>query len=139
MTFVLFGAVLLGPALGDLTGVVALRRAQPHRRSAWSRSRSRCSGPAASGRPSPSSAGSGRAAWPPSCSRVLVLDEEQPPTRDRLLHTSFVTVALSVLAARLTAAPLTARYADWHDARVAETPVESGAEEQELPWRLQDG
>jgi hypothetical protein len=42
-----------------------------------------------------------------------------------------------VLAHGVTAAPLATRYADWHDARVAETPIESGDEEQELPWRLQ--
>jgi NhaP-type Na+/H+ or K+/H+ antiporter len=67
---------------------------------------------------------------------ILVLEEEELPHESAILTTSFVTIGLSVLAHGVTAAPLAARYADWHDARVAETPVESG-EEEELPWRLQ--
>jgi NhaP-type Na+/H+ or K+/H+ antiporter len=67
---------------------------------------------------------------------LLVLEEGGVTHEDLILTTAFVTVGLSVLAHGVTAAPLAKRYADWHDARVAETPVESGHEE-ELRWRLQ--
>ena len=53
-----------------------------------------------------------------------------------ILAAAFVTVGLSVLAHGVTASPLAARYADWHDARIADTPVESAAEEEQR-WRLQ--
>jgi NhaP-type Na+/H+ or K+/H+ antiporter len=67
---------------------------------------------------------------------LLVLEEQGLPHENIVLTTAFVTVGLSVLLHGATAAPLARRYADWHDARVAETPVESG-EEEELRWRLQ--
>jgi NhaP-type Na+/H+ or K+/H+ antiporter len=67
---------------------------------------------------------------------LLVLEEQGLPHENTVITTAFVTVGLSVLAHGVTAAPLANRYADWHDARIAETPVESGKEE-ELPWRLQ--
>jgi NhaP-type Na+/H+ or K+/H+ antiporter len=68
---------------------------------------------------------------------LLVLEGRGLPHENIVLTTSFVTVGLSVLLHGVTAAPLAKRYADWHDARAAETPVESGQEEEELPWRLQ--
>jgi NhaP-type Na+/H+ or K+/H+ antiporter len=68
---------------------------------------------------------------------LLVLEEQGLPHENTVITTAFVTVGLSVLLHGVTAAPLAKRYADWHDARVAETPVESGQEEEELPWRLQ--
>ena len=69
VTFVLFGAVMLVPVLDDLSAEVVLYallsltivRMIPV---AW-----RCSGPARGDRPSPSSAGSGRADWRRSSSR----------------------------------------------------------------------
>ena len=70
VTFVVFGAILLGPAIGD--GDVAdrpVRGSEPHGRYACSPSRSRCWEPARAGRRSASSAGSGREAPPRSCSR----------------------------------------------------------------------
>jgi NhaP-type Na+/H+ or K+/H+ antiporter len=67
---------------------------------------------------------------------LLLLEEEALAGQPVILTTAFVTVGLSVLAHGVTAAPLASRYADWHDARVDQTPVESGAEE-ELRWRLQ--
>jgi NhaP-type Na+/H+ or K+/H+ antiporter len=67
---------------------------------------------------------------------LLVLEEEGLPHETAVITTAFVAVGLSVLAHGMTAAPLAKRYADWHDARVAETPLESGHED-ELRWRLQ--
>ena len=70
VTFILFGAILLGPALGELdlaTG--ALRRAQPDGGADGARRDrdARFARPGA--RRSGSSAGSAPAAWPRSCSR----------------------------------------------------------------------
>ena len=69
MTFLVFGAVLLGPALGDLDWrIVGVRRAQPHRRQDAPGRARRCSAPACAPSPWSSSAGSVHAVSPPSCS-----------------------------------------------------------------------
>jgi sodium/hydrogen antiporter len=136
VTFVLFGAVLLGPAIGDLTWQVALYavlsltvvRMLPVATSMLG-----------TGARRPTVAFLGWFGPRGAASIVfalLVLEEGGLTHEDVILTTAFVTVGLSVLAHGVTAAPLAARYADWHDARVAETPVESGPEE-ELRWRLE--
>ena len=69
VTFIVFGAVMLGPALGDDDlADRALRRAQPDGRAHAAGRRSRCSARARAGRRSASSAGSGRAGSPRSSS-----------------------------------------------------------------------
>jgi sodium/hydrogen antiporter len=136
VTFVLFGAVLLGPAIGDLTWQVALYavlsltvvRMLPVATSMLG-----------TGARRPTVAFLGWFGPRGAASIVfalLVLEEGGLTHEDVILTTAFVTVGLSVLAHGVTAAPLAARYADWHDARVADTPVESGQEE-ELRWRLE--
>ena len=136
VTFVLFGAVLLGPAIRDLGWEIAVYavlsltviRMVPVAISMLG-----------TGARRPTVAFLGWFGPRGAASIVfalLVLEEEGLPHETAVLTTAFVTVGLSVLAHGVTAAPLTARYADWHDARVAETPVESGKEE-ELRWRLQ--
>ncbi len=136
VTFMVFGAVLLGPALGDLTWQIALYavlsltvvRMLPVAISLLG---------TGARRPTVGFLG-----WfgPRGAASIvfalLVLEEEGLPHENVVLTTAFVTVGLSVLAHGVTAAPLAERYADWHDARAAETPVESGQEE-ELRWRLQ--
>jgi sodium/hydrogen antiporter len=137
VTFVLFGAVLLGPAIRDLDWQIALYavlsltviRMLPVAISMLG-----------TGLRRPTVAFLGWFGPRGAASIVfalLVLEEEGLPHESVVLTTTFVTVGLSVLAHGVTAAPLATRYADWHDARVAETPIESGVEEQELPWRLQ--
>jgi NhaP-type Na+/H+ or K+/H+ antiporter len=137
VTFVLFGAVLLGPAIRDLDWQIALYallsltviRMLPVAISMLG-----------TGVRRPTVAFLGWFGPRGAASIVfalLVLEEEGLPHESIVLTTAFVTVGLSVLAHGVTAAPLATRYADWHDARVAETPIESGDEEQELPWRLQ--
>ena len=136
VTFVLFGAVLLGPAIDDLSWQIVLYavlsltviRMLPV---ALSLLGTGARGPTVAflGWFGPRGAAS-------IVFALLVLEEGGLPHENVILTTAFVTVGLSVLAHGLTAAPLATRYADWHDARVAETPVESGQEE-ELPWRLQ--
>ena len=136
VTFMVFGAVLLGPALGDLTWQIALYavlsltvvRMLPVAISLLG---------TGARRPTVAFVG-----WfgPRGAASIvfalLVLEEEGLPHENLVLTTAFVTVGLSVLLHGVTAAPLAERYADWHDARAAETPVESGQEE-ELRWRLQ--
>ena len=136
VTFMVFGAVLLGPALGDLTWQIALYavlsltvvRMLPVAISLLG---------TGARRPTVGFLG-----WfgPRGAASIvfalLVLEEEGLPHENVVLTTAFVTVGLSVLAHGVTAAPLAERYADWHDARATETPVESGQEE-ELRWRLQ--
>jgi NhaP-type Na+/H+ or K+/H+ antiporter len=136
VTFVVFGAVLLGPALRDLTWQIAvyavlsltLVRMVPVAISMLG-----------SGTRPPTVAFLGWFGPRGAASIVfalLLLEEETLPGEALILTTAFVTVGLSVLAHGVTAAPLASRYADWHDARIEQTPVESGTEE-ELRWRLQ--
>ena len=137
VTFVLFGAVLLGPAMRDLTWQIALY-------AVLSLTAIRMIPVAVSmlgtGMRGPTVAFLGWFGPRGAASLVfalLVLEEEDAlPHENAILTASFVTIGLSVLAHGLTAAPLAERYADWHDSRASETPVESG-EEEELPWRLQ--
>ena len=136
VTFVLFGAVLLGPAIGDLTWQIALY-------AVLSLTLVRMVPVAISmlgtGVRRPTVAFLGWFGPRGAASIVfalLVLEEQGLPHENTVLTIAFVTVGLSVLLHGVTAAPLARRYADWHDARLAETPVESGDEE-ELRWRLQ--
>jgi NhaP-type Na+/H+ or K+/H+ antiporter len=136
VTFVVFGAVLLGPALRDLTWQIALY-------AALSLTLVRMLPVAISmlgtGARRPTVAFLGWFGPRGAASIVfalLVLEEGGLVSEDLILTTAFVTVGLSVLAHGVSAAPLARRYADWHDARADETPVESG-EESELRWRLQ--
>jgi NhaP-type Na+/H+ or K+/H+ antiporter len=138
VTFVVFGAVLLGPALRDLTWEIALYailsltlvRMLPVAISL-----------VGSGVRRPTVAFLGWFGPRGAASIVfalILLDEETLPGQGVLLTTAFVTVGLSVLAHGITAAPLASRYADWHDARVTETPVESAPGDGEQRWRLQN-
>jgi sodium/hydrogen antiporter len=136
VTFVVFGAVLLGPALHELTWQIALYavlsltlvRMLPVAISMLG-----------SGARRPTVAFLGWFGPRGAASIVfalLLLEEETLPGEPIILATVFVSVGLSVLAHGATAAPLANRYADWHDARADETPVESG-EAEETRWRLQ--
>jgi NhaP-type Na+/H+ or K+/H+ antiporter len=136
VTFVVFGAVLFGPALRDLSWQIAVYavlsltvvRMVPVAISLLG-----------SGARRPTVAFLGWFGPRGAASIVfalLLLEEETLPGQSLILVTAFVTVGLSVLVHGLTAAPLASRYADWHDARVHENPVESGDAEG-LRWRLQ--
>jgi len=136
VTFVLFGAVLLGPALGDLTWRVALY-------AVLSLTVVRMAPVAISmlgtGARRPTVAFLGWFGPRGAASIVfalLALEEGGLAHESTIVTTAFVTVGLSVLVHGVTAAPFAKRYAEWHDARAADTPVESGDEE-ELRWRLQ--
>jgi sodium/hydrogen antiporter len=137
-TFVVFGAVLLGPALGDLTWQIAvyavlsltLVRMLPV-----------AIAMVGTGAHRPTVAFLGWFGPRGAASIVfalLIVEEGGLPHDDLLLTTAFVTVGLSVFAHGLTAAPLVARYGSWLDRLPAKerVPLESpGAPE--LRWRLE--
>jgi NhaP-type Na+/H+ or K+/H+ antiporter len=137
VTFIVFGAVLLGPALAEATWQVALYallsltlvRMLPVAISMLG-----------SGARRPTVAFLGWFGPRGAASIVfalLLLEEESLPGQSLVLTTAFVTVGLSVLAHGATAAPLATRYANWYDARRAEMPLESAPAEADQRWRLQ--
>lgn len=138
-TFVIFGAVLLGPALGDLSWEIALYAAlsvtlirMAPVAVAMLRSGAR--------RPTVAFLGWFGPRGAASIVFALLLVEEQAglPNQELVLTTAFVTVGLSVLAHGATAAPLATRYADWLDARSArdEAAPESDVSA-DVRWRLE--
>jgi len=140
VTFVVFGAVLLGPALGDVTWQIALY-------AVLSLTVVRMLPVAISligtGARRPTVAFLG---WfgPRGAATIvfalLVVEEGGLPGDVILLTTVFLAVALSVFAHGATAAPLAERYADWLEAQPDgdRAPVESGEgeEDEEVRWRL---
>ena len=139
VTFVVFGAILLGPALRDLTWQIALYailsltlvRMVPVAIAMLGTSARRPT-VAFLGWFGPRGAAS-------IVFALLLLEEESAlPNQDVILTTVFVTVGLSVLAHGATAAPLATRYADWLDARSARSDAapESDASA-DVRWRLE--
>jgi NhaP-type Na+/H+ or K+/H+ antiporter len=139
VTFVVFGAILLGPALGDLTWQIALYallsltlvRMVPVAIAMLGTSARRPT-VAFLGWFGPRGAAS-------IVFALLLLEEERAlPNQDLILTAVFVTVGFSVLAHGVTAAPLATRYADWLDARSArsESAPESDASA-DVRWRLE--
>ena len=117
VTFIAFGAVLLGPALGELTWSVALY-------AVLSLTLVRVIPVAI--------ALLGSGARPPTVGfigwfgprglasivfAILVLQEADLPHTDTILLATYVTVGLSVLLHGLSAAPLAQRYARWYQAQ----------------------
>jgi sodium/hydrogen antiporter len=115
VTFVLFGAVLLGPALGELSWELALYavlsltvvRMVPVAITMW---RSRARPPTL-----------GFLGWfgPRGLASIvfalIVIEESQLPHENLIVLAIYVTVGLSVFAHGLTAAPLANRYARWYE------------------------
>lgn len=122
VTFVLFGAILLGPALAELSWRLAvysilsltLVRMIPVVIAMW-----------------------GSHARPPTLGflgwfgprglasivfAVIVIEESQLPHEHLIVLAIYVTVGLSVLAHGLTAAPLAERYARWYERHPVEEP-----------------
>jgi sodium/hydrogen antiporter len=137
VTFIVFGAVLLGPALGDLTWSVALY-------ATLSLTIVRMLPVAV--------AMLGTKARPPTLAflgwfgprglasivfAVLVLEEGGLPHDDVILVATYITIGLSVLAHGATAAPLANRYADWFEAHPRDArPSLEGSEVREVRWRF---
>lgn len=126
ITFVLFGAVLLGPALTELTWSLALyavlsltvvRMLPVTIAMAGSRAR----------RPTLAFLGwFGPRGLASIVFAVIVVEESQLPHEHLIVLAIYLTVGLSVLAHGLTAAPLAARYARWYEQHPRATrPMES--------------
>jgi NhaP-type Na+/H+ or K+/H+ antiporter len=135
VTFVLFGAILLGPALGELTWQLALYallsltvvRMLP---AVIAMAGSRARGPTL-----------GFVGWfgPRGLASivfaVIVVEESNLPHETLIEQAIYLTVGLSVLAHGLTAAPLADRYARWYAQHPREQapPMESVADEVTRP------
>jgi NhaP-type Na+/H+ or K+/H+ antiporter len=135
--FIVFGAVLLGPVLGDVTWTVALYavlsltvvRLIPvaiamigtHAR-----------------RPTLAFLGwFGPRGLASIVFAVLVIEEGGLPHDDLILVTTYFTIGLSVLAHGLTAAPLANRYATWYESHPREAlPGIESSEVRDVRWRF---
>jgi sodium/hydrogen antiporter len=114
VTFLFFGAILLGPALGELTWALALHallsltavRMLPVAIAMW-RSRAR-----------PATVGFLGWFGPRGLASIvfalIVIEESQLPHERLIVDAIYVTVGLSVFAHGLSAAPLAGRYARWY-------------------------
>jgi NhaP-type Na+/H+ or K+/H+ antiporter len=137
VTFIVFGAVLLGPVLGDVTWSIALyavlsltvvrlipvaiamigtgARRQTLAFLGWFGPRGLAS----------------------IVFAVLVLEEGGLPHDGLILTTTYVTIGLSVLAHGLTAAPLANRYASWYESHPREALGGlEGSDVREVRWRF---
>ena len=131
VTFILFGAILLGPALGDLSWELVLYavlsltvvRMLPVL-IAMFRSRARAPTLGFLGWFGPRGLAS-------IVFAVIVVEESELPHENLITLAIYVTVGLSVLAHGVTAAPLADRYARWfeHHPREKAPPMESAPAE----------
>ncbi len=127
LTFVLFGAILLGPALGELTWQLVLYavlsltvvRVLPVA-VAMLGTRAKVPTLAFMGWFGPRGLAS-------IVFAVIIIDEANLPHEVLIVAAIYLTVGLSVLAHGLTAAPLAARYASWYEQHPSEKapPMES--------------
>ena len=140
VTFVVFGAVLLGPAIGELTWQIALYavlsltvvRMLPVA-IAMLGTGARRPTVAFLGWFGPRGAAS-------IVFAILVIEEGGLPHDEIILTTAFVTIGLSVFAHGISAAPLAKRYADWVEANPGrEVPPAESNEGQQVRWRLDRG
>jgi sodium/hydrogen antiporter len=115
VTFVLFGAILLGPALTELSWQLALYavlsltvvRMLPVLIAMWG---------SGARRPTLGFLGwFGPRGLASIVFAVIVIDESQLPHEHLIVLAIYLTVGLSVLAHGLTAAPLADRYARWYE------------------------
>ncbi|MCW2999386.1 MAG: sodium/hydrogen exchanger [Solirubrobacterales bacterium] len=135
VTFILFGAILLGPALGELSWELALYavvsltlvRMVPVTIAMW-RSGARAPTLGFLGWFGPRGLAS-------IVFAVIVIEESQLPHEHLIVLAIYVTVGLSVFAHGLTAAPLANRYARWYEQhpRDDEPPMESAPAEATRP------
>src|SRR3954468_5975336 len=135
VTFVLFGAVLLGPALGELTWQLALyavlsltvvRMIPVALAMLGSNARS----------PTVGFLGwFGPRGLASIVFAVIVIEESRLPHEHLIVLAIYITVGLSVLAHGLTAGPLAARYATWYESHPQDRrpAMESSATEMTRP------
>ena len=115
VTFIVFGAVLLGPALGEVTWAVVLYAVLSLTVVRMLPVTIAMLGTGAR-RPTVGFLGwFGPRGLASIVFAILVIEEGGLPHDDTLLVTVFITIGLSVLAHGLSAAPLAERYARWFD------------------------
>jgi NhaP-type Na+/H+ or K+/H+ antiporter len=138
VTFVVFGAILLGPALRDATWQIALYAVSSL---TFVRMLPVAIAMLGAGARRPTVA---FLSWfgPRGAASIvfalLLLEDDTLPHQDVILTTVFVTVGLSVLAHGLSAAPLSNRYADWLDARAARSDAAPESDTSaDVRWRLE--
>jgi sodium/hydrogen antiporter len=137
VTFVVFGAVLLGPVLGDVTWSIALYvvlsltivRILPVAAAMIG---------TGARRPTVAFLGwFGPRGLASIVFAILVLEEGGLPHDDLILVTTYVAIGLSVLAHGVTAAPLANRYAAWYESHPRDAlPVLEGSEVPDVRWRF---
>ena len=138
VTFIVFGAVLLGPALGDVTWSIALYAVLSLTVVRMIPVAIAMIGTGAR-RPTLAFLGwFGPRGLASIVFAILVLEEGGLPHDGLMLTTIYVTIGLSVLAHGLTAAPLANRYASWHESREV-APTFEGSEVQDVRWRRGPG
>ena len=127
VTFVFFGAILLGPALGELSWELALYAVLSLTLVGCSRSRSRCSGSRARAPTLGFLGWFGPRGLASIVFAVIVVEESSLPHEHLIVLAIYLTVGLSVFAHGLSAAPLAARYARWYEQhpRDQSPPMES--------------
>jgi NhaP-type Na+/H+ or K+/H+ antiporter len=138
MTFVVFGAVLLGPALEDLTWQIALYAVLSLTVARMLPVAVSMLGTGARGFTVAFLGWFGPRGAASIVFALIVVEEGGLPHDAIILTTAFVTIGLSVLAHGVSAAPLATRYADWLDTHPKPdvVPAESN-EGHELRWRLE--
>jgi NhaP-type Na+/H+ or K+/H+ antiporter len=137
VTFIVFGAVLLGPALGDLTWSIALYAVLSLTIVRILPVSIAMIGTGAR-RPTLAFLGwFGPRGLASIVFAVLVLEEGGLPHDDLILVTTYIAIGLSVLAHGLTAAPLADRYASWFESHPRDAlPSLEGAEVPDVRWRF---
>jgi sodium/hydrogen antiporter len=117
VTFLVFGAVLLGPALADVDWRVALYAVLSLTVVRMAPVAIAMAGTRASGRTVAFLGWFGPRGLASIVFAVIVVQEAQLPQTATILVTTYVTVGLSVFAHGITASPLASRYAAWYEAR----------------------
>jgi sodium/hydrogen antiporter len=137
VTFVVFGAVLLGPALGDVSWSVALYAVLSLTVVRLLPVAVAMIGTGAR-RPTLAFLGwFGPRGLASIVFAVLVLEEGGLPHDDLILVTTYVAIGVSVLAHGLTAAPLAHRYADWFESHPRDAlPKLEGSDVPDVRWRF---
>jgi NhaP-type Na+/H+ or K+/H+ antiporter len=137
VTFIVFGAVLLGPVLGDLTWSIVLYVVLSLTIVRMLPVAAAMIGTGAR-RPTVAFLGwFGPRGLASIVFAVLVIEEGGLPHDDLILVTIYLAVGLSVLAHGLTAAPLANRYAAWFESHHPDAlPILEGSEVKDLRWRF---
>ena len=137
VTFIVFGAVLLGPVLGDVTWSIALYAVLSLTVVRMVSVAISLIGTGAR-RPTLAFLGwFGPRGLASIVFAILVLEEGGLPHDGLILTTTYVTIGLSVLAHGLTAAPLANRYASWYESHPRDAlPSLESSDVREVRWRF---